>query len=331
MIGRPHHGLGPDCATTAAKSRQMVVRQLLAATRGLLSYASMGVLDEAIREHLELKRRHGATDAEIAKDAAEALGPARREPPSAEEEQLATSGVDAPTQFLPGSGIETTQATGESADQAPASATSAPPYDVASYLQRPTAPPPPHPDEGLSEPHPSSVPPPPPPHGAGGPGPRPMAPPSGEPEAGRREPDPATIAPPPEASEDTGKTPPEDGPDDFGAHGPAASYTLPDDAADPDLDHEDLSQRPLEVFDDEPPQAPHPQPHLSVDTEPMDLPDLWLGEQVPPGERSPLDDGGNEDVEESEWHGSAEHLHEEHESPPHEARGDQPDELDFDH
>ena len=40
----------------------------------------MGVLDDAIREHLELKRRHGATDDEIAQQEAEALGPARRIP-----------------------------------------------------------------------------------------------------------------------------------------------------------------------------------------------------------------------------------------------------------
>jgi hypothetical protein len=40
----------------------------------------MGVLDDAIREHLELKRRHGATEEEIARKEAEALGPARRGP-----------------------------------------------------------------------------------------------------------------------------------------------------------------------------------------------------------------------------------------------------------
>ena len=41
----------------------------------------MGILDDAIREHLELKRRHGATDEELARQEAEALGPACREPP----------------------------------------------------------------------------------------------------------------------------------------------------------------------------------------------------------------------------------------------------------
>ena len=52
----------------------------------------MGLLDDAIREHLELKRRHGASDEEISQEEAEALGPARREfpaPPAAAEEQSA--------------------------------------------------------------------------------------------------------------------------------------------------------------------------------------------------------------------------------------------------
>lgn len=40
----------------------------------------MGLLDDAIREHLELKRRHGADPGEVARLEHEALGPARREP-----------------------------------------------------------------------------------------------------------------------------------------------------------------------------------------------------------------------------------------------------------
>src|SRR5215218_6247519 len=40
----------------------------------------MGILDDAIREHLELKRRRGASDDEVARQEAEALGPARRQP-----------------------------------------------------------------------------------------------------------------------------------------------------------------------------------------------------------------------------------------------------------
>ena len=44
----------------------------------------MGVLDEAIREHLELKRQHGADPTEVARQENEALGPARREAESAD-------------------------------------------------------------------------------------------------------------------------------------------------------------------------------------------------------------------------------------------------------
>ena len=40
----------------------------------------MGLLDEAIREHLELKRQHGADPAEVAQLEREAFGPARRGP-----------------------------------------------------------------------------------------------------------------------------------------------------------------------------------------------------------------------------------------------------------
>jgi hypothetical protein len=48
----------------------------------------MGLLDDAIREHLELKRRHGADPTEVARQESEALGPARRaaEPAVAEPE-----------------------------------------------------------------------------------------------------------------------------------------------------------------------------------------------------------------------------------------------------
>ena len=40
----------------------------------------MGLLDDAIREHLELKKRHGANPTEIADLEREAFGPARRGP-----------------------------------------------------------------------------------------------------------------------------------------------------------------------------------------------------------------------------------------------------------
>jgi hypothetical protein len=43
----------------------------------------MGLLDDAIRDHIELKRRHGANPGEVARIEHEALGPARREPVAA--------------------------------------------------------------------------------------------------------------------------------------------------------------------------------------------------------------------------------------------------------
>jgi hypothetical protein len=52
----------------------------------------MGLLDDAIREHLELKRKHGAGDEELRRQETEALGPARRDfatPDPAEEPQAA--------------------------------------------------------------------------------------------------------------------------------------------------------------------------------------------------------------------------------------------------
>ena len=39
----------------------------------------MGILDDAIREHLELKRKHGVSEEELERQQDEALGPARRE------------------------------------------------------------------------------------------------------------------------------------------------------------------------------------------------------------------------------------------------------------
>jgi hypothetical protein len=64
----------------------------------------MGLLDDAIREHLELKRRHGADAAEVARQEREALGPARRtaederapEGPAAETSGAAEAGAADP-------------------------------------------------------------------------------------------------------------------------------------------------------------------------------------------------------------------------------------------
>ena len=47
----------------------------------------MGVLDDAIKDHLDLKRQHGADEGELRKQEAEALGPARRHVDEAEPEE----------------------------------------------------------------------------------------------------------------------------------------------------------------------------------------------------------------------------------------------------
>ncbi len=55
----------------------------------------MGLLDDAIREHLELKRRRGADPAEIQRDEQEALGPVRRAPEEEAQPDL-EAGSEAP-------------------------------------------------------------------------------------------------------------------------------------------------------------------------------------------------------------------------------------------
>src|SRR3954462_9255574 len=68
----------------------------------------MGLLDDAIREHLELQRRHGASREELERQEQEALGPARQgefarpkpepadAPPPAEESAAAEPSPVAP-------------------------------------------------------------------------------------------------------------------------------------------------------------------------------------------------------------------------------------------
>ena len=52
----------------------------------------MGILDDAIREHLELKRKHGVPDDELQRQEEEALGPARRDVAQQPEEAEMTAG-----------------------------------------------------------------------------------------------------------------------------------------------------------------------------------------------------------------------------------------------
>ena len=55
----------------------------------------MGILDDAIREHLELKRRHGVPEDEVQRQEDEALGPARREVAQQPEEAEMSAGQTA--------------------------------------------------------------------------------------------------------------------------------------------------------------------------------------------------------------------------------------------
>src|SRR3954451_19688967 len=59
----------------------------------------MGLLDDAIREHLELKRAHGADPGEVAQLEREAFGPARRGPeplevPASADTELAAEAAE---------------------------------------------------------------------------------------------------------------------------------------------------------------------------------------------------------------------------------------------
>jgi hypothetical protein len=64
----------------------------------------MGVLEEAIREHLDLKRKHGASDEELNEQEAEALGPARRDLPEGEAEG-AEAGHDEAAEHATGTAV----------------------------------------------------------------------------------------------------------------------------------------------------------------------------------------------------------------------------------
>ena len=65
----------------------------------------MGILDDAIREHLDLKRRHGAEDDELARLEDEAFGPPTRpgdpdfpgEQQAAEQQAAGTAVAEQPT------------------------------------------------------------------------------------------------------------------------------------------------------------------------------------------------------------------------------------------
>ncbi len=66
----------------------------------------MGLLDDAIRQHLELKRRHGADPSEVARQEHEALGPPRHGTAAEEAELADPDGLAADEAELHGNGDE---------------------------------------------------------------------------------------------------------------------------------------------------------------------------------------------------------------------------------
>ncbi len=81
-----------------------------------IGFVAMGILDDAIREHIELKRKHGAAEDELQRQEEEALGPARREV--------------APTQTQDGNGSTEPAAEEPPAEASEAEASVAPPATV---------------------------------------------------------------------------------------------------------------------------------------------------------------------------------------------------------
>jgi hypothetical protein len=66
-------------ARSAARGAQLSDTQKNTADRRGMVWKAMGLLDDAIREHLEFKRRRGADPNEVARQEGEVFGPARHE------------------------------------------------------------------------------------------------------------------------------------------------------------------------------------------------------------------------------------------------------------
>jgi hypothetical protein len=110
----------------------------------------MGILDDAIKEHLELKRQHGAGESELKQLEDEAFGESER---PGEGEEAPDPFAEAPTEFMSAPGAEEepaelgepTAETGESPRRDPS--------DIASLQEAPE--PPPSPDEPAEEEQPA--------------------------------------------------------------------------------------------------------------------------------------------------------------------------------
>jgi hypothetical protein len=105
----------------------------------------MGVLEDAIREHLELRKRHGVSDEELRRQETEALGPARREAEGVVEEH-AVATTEPVEEAVQAEALEPSEVPAEEALEAPAPALEEPP------------PAPPQPASTLDEPAPAERP-----------------------------------------------------------------------------------------------------------------------------------------------------------------------------
>ena len=80
VFGLVGHRWGSLCSQKKGKNRTIRAQPQTTNVVGAEYAVAMGLLDDAIREHLELKRRRGADPAEIERSEREALGPVRRAP-----------------------------------------------------------------------------------------------------------------------------------------------------------------------------------------------------------------------------------------------------------
>ncbi len=192
-----------------------------------IGFPPMGILDDAIREHIELKRKHGAAEDELQRQEEEALGPARREvaPTQTQDENGAAEPVaeEAPAEAAeaeasvePPPAVEP-EAAPESEATEPASPESQVPFDAAGLE------PDPEPEPAEPEPQPAEP----------------------EPPAAELEPDPAAPDAPPPAE---GDTPPRGfaALDDHEDDEPFAPEPSPED------EHEDEESKDADVLQDTP-------------------------------------------------------------------------------
>jgi hypothetical protein len=149
----------------------------------------MGVFEDAIRDHLQLKRKHGADEEEVRRQEAEALGPARREPPPPHEAPVPEGepAVAAPGPGEPGAEVhdQATELLDRETEDWPAEeiAAEAKPAEPPEPALGEAAPAPPEPEVSAPEAEGAAAQPesPPPPE----------EPPSAEPERARRHPQPS--------------------------------------------------------------------------------------------------------------------------------------------